>query len=496
MIQKLLSASILLVCLLVTSGFETNADPSTSKPEGGVPIKGQRVVFNAITGTFTKKPNLKANKPVTVVILNPNIFREKYTVKVQTTDFHNAGIPTALSSLIISTAPASGGAGEERGVLADPLSDKRLQEAYQAYHEALRNFNAYMEEVPTSDQIVGMIRQGGTNFDIRNTVLQAIHRGVEGHDTAKNEVTQLVSTELCPGQADDPQVFRDIKDSINEVATELVDRAQGLFGALEGAKNGWEIAWFMLDPPPTNGPDFLANRQVNATFEAAQTRIANLHVVRHLYVDFFLSPLVFPTRIVTSPKTINADVVTVNIQVDQAPSAVLAINPQNDKDTINKILSQDSTVMSRTYSTKLRVYGRWVRDFSAGYVSTSLKQRNFFVDKTVTPNVVRLGASEKRNQGVGVLFQTYPTTRNPLGLTVGPCLGVSTTDPARFLFGGSIIAHLSDQVRLSFSYGCAYGEVTELNGDTLNNPPNDTSPATASVSRKGVFRSLTLSLSF
>jgi len=109
---------------------------------------------------------------------------------------------------------------------------------------------------------------------------------------------------------------------------------------------------------------------------------------------------------------------------------------------------------------------------------------------------VRKGPEGGADIGGVTLAHFYYTTKFPLGLTAGPCLGISVTDTPRFLGGVGLVLNFSRRVRVLVSYGVAYGKRTVLNGDEVGETPNGDAVSTAEVYRKGEFGAVTFRFSF
>lgn len=457
-------------------------------------IPENRIVFDASSQSFVKVPgHLDAQKDSpAIVVLHPNSFREKYTIKVSKVNLFTAAPPAALSALLISSASSRSGA-----TLPETVSRSAtmlLPDQWKAFQKALDALKR--TKYLSGEEILELIRRGRDNYEIREMLTQKIQETINDLDSQKKAVLALITAARADDASldDDPIAFQASRDI--QILAEAIDSPAG---DLEKAMRAWNGAFATL-PPPTDAnkesyeKTRAANDEVSKAITAAKPQIAALRVMKHLYREVLLAPRVLPSRLVIPSDIAGADQVDVTVQVDQSPGSLVSIDPTDDKNPLNKIIPQDPTIVSRQYPTSIPVYWRFVRDFSAGLASTNLKQANFYIDKSVSPGVVRRGASDDKNIGAAVLAQGYLTT--PYGVSVGPCIGVTVTDNARFLLGGSVVFSPGRRVRLSFSAGWAYGKVTVLNGDVENTPPNGSSVSTSSVYRQGTFNAATISITF
>ena len=200
------------------------------------------------------------------------------------------------------------------------------------------------------------------------------------------------------------------------------------------------------------------------------------------------------------------DLVQLDVTVDTVPNPLSVVPAPDPKSPAGTVLANNPP-QEETRTRAFAVAGRLAHDFSIGVATTDLHKRNFYIgteQADPTKTGVFLGASDKHDTGAVALAHFYYTTSLPLGLSLGPCLGVTTADPSRYLVGGSLVAHLGRRFRLYYSYGAAYGKTTQLTGVGLdpNAPaPLDptkslSSPPTTDVNRWGHFSAVTLSLSF
>ena len=539
-------------------------------PPGGKKIEGAVIVFDARSQSYKSEPHdLSANKPVTLVVMNINTFREKYTAKLGTEDRHNLSVPSALGSLVLTKPPTFGGAVEAvRGVLPDELKDSygKVQADIAAYSDEFKTLNV------DSTEIFSAMNDGETNFAIRKEVVELIHTGTPGAEAAKTTLYGMVNTPLPDDTEDDVSQFTAQAPAIKTVAKAIGEDSIALLkakrDAIHASQDIWAIAAQNYEDAHVGVEDAVTKAAADAktkhaalaemqakvalgiatagdftaatsAAQAADQLLAKLKQNNHEYqnvmnavagvnkdrnaadstfTDFstnrvflqklygiFLNPLLIPTHITKRLETIRADVITPSVQVDQALSTLLLPADKTTSDQTKTLAAGDVTFSTRTYTTSRPVYGRIVLDFSAGAAWTNLQQKTYYISPNPNNSAlkgVREGVQDRGNVGPAVLAHLYPTTRFPLGLTGGVCLGVAATDPARYLAGLSVVTHFN-RVRLMYSFGIAYGKQNTLNGDILNGdlmdpavPPLGNSPSVASVYRRGRFNALTLSFSF
>ncbi|MEW6369243.1 MAG: hypothetical protein AB1714_31875 [Acidobacteriota bacterium] len=506
---------LLVACLFVVWNTNMPAVPCSAQDN----LDGQKVVFSASQKMFVNAPrSLTARRPANVILKDVNTFRERYTVKLQQQDYHTAAVPDALAGLLVGvkTQPTSGAlalAAARRTCPPDFKNIIQLEKSYEAFFKQRENFDRATKCSPAAqvaiDSIRDAIRIGQTNVEIRGKVvdklLDPLGKSVdcESGNCASIEDALGVLRKAIEDKTDTTSMREDktrnaAKDVVlhYDCSNQFISKA---FADLEKQRDSWQQTFdaFVCESPNPQDPVRLkaagaVNDIVRTLFNEASgthSQLTELNRVLQNLLITFMNPDAVPAQIVKTVSTITGDRAEVVVQVDQLPSGILLVDPSDPKKPINSLIA-DSSAGSETFSLTLPVYWRLVADFSAGLTVTSLKQPSYYRDNA---GIVRQGPTDRWNLGAAVLGQFYFTT--PWHVSAGPTVGVMVADPARYLLGLSVIA--GSRLRLSYSFGLAYGKINELsNGDHVGEPAAGATVSTSLVTRKGHFNSVTVSYSF
>lgn len=158
-------------------------------------------------------------------------------------------------------------------------------------------------------------------------------------------------------------------------------------------------------------------------------------------------------------------------QAAGAPASQKAAD--NNNSAIKSAFNQaESSVSLQTYTFTANTKYRLVADYSLGLGWLSYTQTNYYIDSSKT---VRVGSTDSMNFGAAALAQIYFTQLldfGPFALTPAVCLGVINADQLNYVFGGSLVLSITQKVRISGSYGLAWGKVNEISGDYVGATAN------------------------
>jgi hypothetical protein len=224
------------------------------------------LIFNAEDRKFdpSSGPSLRSGGFVKVCIVNPNTFREKYTISLDGKDFHNIALPDALKGLIAHSAP--GTVTVEEGVLRltpnagfvdvkaklpppfDTLYDD-YRDRFKDFIDALLKKNEREIHADIGREMVEQIGAASTNHDAVCNVIDVVDKSLPLDDRLRPKLEDYKKKIVqCDCSGEDylpglPAPKLDIDKVFIETADNQINGLNRAYAALQKAALMWDLAY-------------------------------------------------------------------------------------------------------------------------------------------------------------------------------------------------------------------------------------------------------------
>ena len=485
----------------------------------GYPVVIYMVQASDLSGRFIDPlPQATWHRSVILRLYNVNTFRNKYTIKFQTTDYHTASPPQGVSGLFSISNPVTVPFTPNKQPIE--ISDEELKNAYNAYKNSFNSFTTQILSLPgLLRKLIDIIQTKRTNIEIRSAAANEVQsyileynknfKTVGPEPISECEVKSSASGDQ-PAPAylvnDYPQGVLDPYLKELPTLTEPNDSFQKLNVALQA----WQTLYMkkkssLQDPDKTNAS--AANDEIAGLQNSIPT-----DSVKHILPDSFTSAAegvrtLFAEIIdtVQAPPCISkiirsaaGDEMSLEVDLDYIPLITAQADGVDPKTLPALSTTQVATHIDTAF---VKVYGRPVIDYSAGFVATNLLNKNFsgtpgLDNKGNTITIVTQGNSDARDASVAGMAHFYRTTSHPLTFGGGLGIAANGTTTSRYLAGLDVVVQ-SNRNRFFLSYGVALGKVNVLsNNDVVGRPASTGSVKTDSVLRFGRFLGFSANLAF
>lgn len=450
-----------------------------------------KFVFDAQTRTFKQKADpLHAGGRVSLTVVNVNTFREKYTLKLEGTDYHTIAPFGPLQNLIAT--------GKSNTITLPnaiiPYNvvglDRSKLEAFISAHEQFEHAVGYLIGRPNVT-IRAAIQQGTTNAEIRQMVVEGLLGPL--HELLKSEEDWSTSLMLNLPEGtsdaiasakeivkpkkdvcDDESEFRAQSTAIATAGEALAGSIGPLEDILPDLQQKLETTYQALGAKP----DSALGRSIVRLHDSAMAQyalynkdhdknyasaIANAGLLRNLLRDF-TDPRIVPACI-TREASVQGDSVAASVQIESVPGTTLVADASasggggvgdssdsggggkadvgadkakgDDKSKGSAISAAPAAPSgsSKTYSASVPVFMRFTLDVSAGLARTSLKQRSYYLEPVANADgtktsYVREGPADRINGGPTILGHIALTTPLPVPrspIHLSPALSLGAT---------------------------------------------------------------------
>jgi hypothetical protein len=497
----------LLVALLVAITVLGNSAAAKARPQSA---RGDSVEFDIVGRAFVRTPNaVRYGESLKLKVLHPNLFRDDYTLKMKSEDYHVLTLPDDLKGLAAKAGTDESDLGFSETSSAKPLTKLTLppllevKEEFKAVVDSAEELNRWFGE------ILERTRGADPSARLRLKLTDALDdraarlATLADLDTLTGNWTKdsSLAAWFATLERSVPAAGPEWKDLSASESAEAVNRLGRLLEEFSGFSSDLQSRWNRVHAKWYEAYSDWQVARDSASLGKAGDKYADACDASVKLIDTGMQDLLKSLAARQNQLLTYVTLSSAAVDIRRTPAILeRTATVKGDEIVVTVIVSPHGTTGQSdlpqqpglSYDKVIYVTRRWSLDVTAGFAGTTLLQHNYYVGRD---SIVHTGASDKTDVHPSIFLESVFAFRQRGAIDWGvvlPAAGVTIGSPVRYLLGGGL--QFFEQVRVNLLGGVALGAVNVPNGESVGEKLVTKDLDVKSVVRQGWFASAAVTI--